>query len=65
MNSEQKRVFKDIIKKDKVDLVSLDDEERADVLETAYQYVQYKYVAKDLELADYRKKSFKLLTPSM
>ena len=61
MNSEQKHVFKNIIKKDEVDLASLDDEERADVLETAYQYVQYKYVAKDLELADYRKKSFKLL----
>lgn len=61
MSAEQKRVFKNIIKKNEVDLSSLDDEERADVLETAYQYVQYQYVAKDLELADYRKKSFKLL----
>ncbi len=61
MNSQQKKVFKNIIKKDIVDLSSLDDEEKADVLETAYQYVQYQYVEKKLELKDYRKKSFKLL----
>jgi len=61
MNAEQKRVFRDIIHDGEADLDSLDAEKRADVLETAYQYVQYQYVAKDLELADYRKKSFKLL----
>ncbi len=61
MNTEQKRAFKNITKNDEVDLSALNDEEKADVLETAYQYVQYQYVAKDLELADYRKKSFKLL----
>lgn len=61
MNKQQLRVFKDIIKKNEIDLTSLGDEEKADVLETAYQYVQYCYVEKDLELADYRKRSFKLL----
>ena len=61
MNKKQMSVFKDIIKRDKINLETLDAEERADVLETAYQYVQYQYVAKDLELADYRKKSFNLL----
>ena len=61
MNKEQKRVFRKIIRQNEVDLSSLSDEEQADVLETAYQYVQYQYVEKDLELADYRKKSFKLL----
>lgn len=61
MNKNQMSVFKDIIKEDKVDLNTLDEEERADVLETAYQYVQYQYVEKSLELADYRKKSFRLL----
>lgn len=61
MNARQKRVFKEIIKNGEADLSELDDEKRADVLETAYQYVQYQYVAGDLELADYRKKSFKLL----
>lgn len=61
MNASQKQVLKNIIKKNEFDLSLLNDEEKADVLETAYQYVQYKYVARDLELADYRKKSFKLL----
>lgn len=61
MTAEQKRVFKSIIKKDEINLSELDSEERADVLETAYQYVQYQYVAKNLELADYRRKSFILL----
>lgn len=61
MNKNQMSVFRDIIKEDKVDLDTLDEEERADVLETAYQYVQYQYVEKSLELTDYRKKSFKLL----
>ena len=61
MNDAQQKVFIGIIKKGKVDLSVLNDEEKADVLETAYQYVQYQYVAGDLELKDYRKKSFKLL----
>lgn len=61
MNSRQYDAFIDIISHDKMDLSALDEEEKADVLETAYQYVQYRYVDGDLELADYRKKSLKLL----
>lgn len=61
MNNEQKRVFKSIIRDNQIELESLKDEERADVLETGYQYVQYQYVEGSLELAEYRKKSFKLL----
>ena len=61
MNKQQKQVFRKIIKHGEVDLSSLNDEEQADVLETAYQYVQYQYVNRDLELKEYRKKSFKLL----
>lgn len=61
MNDEQKRAFVKIIINDKLDLSELESNEKADVLETAYQYVQYKYVEGDLELKDYRKKSFKLL----
>ncbi len=62
MNERQYAAFIDIIHNDKMDLQKLDDDEKADVLETAYQYVQYRYVEGDLQLADYRKKSFKLLT---
>ena len=61
MNETQYDAFVDIIKKDKVDLSKLNDDEKSDVLETAYQYVQYRYVEGDLELKDYRKMSFKLL----
>lgn len=61
MNARQYDTFIDIIHDNKIDLGKLNEEEQADVLETAYQYVQYKYVDGDLELADYRKKSLKLL----
>lgn len=61
MNERQKRAFLQIIWQDNFDLDELDDEEKADVFETAYQYVQYRYVEGDLELTDYRKKSFNLL----
>ena len=40
----------------------LTEKERAEVLETAYQYVQYLYVAEDIELAEYRRRSFALLS---
>lgn len=61
MNSEQKTAYYKLIKDDNWELPKLKDEEKADVLETAYQYVQYQYVAKELELGDYRKRSFKAL----
>lgn len=61
MNGNQYEAFIDIIKRDEFDLSKLSDDEKSDVLETAYQYVQYRYVEGGLELKDYRKKSFKLL----
>ncbi len=61
MNDNQYEAFIRIIKKDEFDLSKLNDDEKSDVLETAYQYVQYRYVEGGLELKDYRKKSFKLL----
>lgn len=61
MNPEQKNAYKKIIKQQNFDDVALSDEEKSGVLETAYQYVQYQYVAHNLELEDYRKQSFKLL----
>lgn len=61
MNKGQKEAFARIIKTGAVDLSLLNEEEKADVLETAYQYVQYRYVEGKIELADYRKKSFELL----
>ena len=61
MNKNQKKAFYMLTEDEKADVSFLQDDEKADVLETAYQYVQYQYVAKDLELKEYRQKSFKLL----
>ena len=61
MNDKQKEQYLEIIHEHEYDLNGLSEPEKADVLETAYQFVQYQYVAKNLELADYRKQSFKLL----
>lgn len=40
---------------------NLTETEKAAVLETQYQYYQYRYVIKDMELGEYRKKSFAVL----
>ena len=59
--AEEEAYFKAIAEQD-FSLDNLDGNAKADVSETAYQYVQYQYVAKELELSDYRKRSFKILT---
>lgn len=61
MTEPQKEVYKNIIKDQNFEYLNLSEQEKAGVLETAYQYVQYQYVAHKLELGDYRKQSFKLL----
>lgn len=61
MNDRQKVAYQKRIKNETPEEDSLTDEEKAAVLETAYQYVQYQYVAGKTELADYRKQSFNLL----
>lgn len=62
MSPEQQKRYLDIIKEQKYDLDGLSEAEQADVLETAYQFIQYQYVAEKLELKDYRRQSFKVLT---
>lgn len=62
MNKTQKQAFLGVIKNKNYDLTDITtDDEKADIWETAYQFVQYQYVAKDLELKDYRKQSFDIL----
>ena len=62
MDDEQKKAYLQIIKTKKFELPqNMDEAKKADVLETAYQYVQYQYVAKDLELKEYRRQSFDAL----
>lgn len=61
MSKEQYQAFIKTVKTNEYDITELAATDKADVLETAYQYVQYQYVAGDIELQEYRNKSFKLL----
>lgn len=61
MSKNQKKAFFALIEDENSDISFLEDDQKADVLETAYQYIQYRYVAKKLDLKDYRRKSFKML----
>lgn len=61
MSQGQKDAFEKAISGESVE-ANLSESEKAGVAEAAYQYVQYQYVAKNIELADYRKQSFRLLT---
>lgn len=61
MDPAQYQAFLQAVHKEKLEMDDLPKEKRADVLETAYQYVQYQYIARQLRLSEYRSKSFKLL----
>lgn len=62
MNTKEKEAYLAAIKNQDWTLSGVDDNAaKADILETAYQYVQYQYVAHELELSDYRQRSFKAL----
>lgn len=61
MDKEQNMAFVLAVKSEDWAIQDLDSEKKADVLETAYQYIQYQYVAGDLNVKEYRKKSFALL----
>lgn len=61
MTPLQKEAYVKIISDDIYDYSGLDEKDKGGVLEAAYEYVQYQYVAKNIELKEYREKSFKLL----
>lgn len=61
MNEDQKQDYLQMIGKVSAEEIVLDEAQKADVVETTYQYVQYRYEAKDLPLEEYRKESFKAL----
>ena len=61
MNENERQAYLRVILEQDYDIAALDETAKANVAETAYQFVQYQYVAKKLELADYRKQSFALL----
>ncbi len=61
MSVKQKENFLKAVKEENYVMEELPEKEQADVLEAAYQFEQYQYVAEKSELADYRRKSFKIL----
>ncbi|MDR1694419.1 MAG: DUF4105 domain-containing protein [Lactobacillaceae bacterium] len=61
MNSRQKKALLRIVKDSEYNFEELNDEEKAGVIETAYQFVQYQNVEKILTRTEYREKSFTLL----
>jgi len=61
MSDEQREYFYNTTENKNYNIDVIPDNIRASVLETTYQYIQYQYVAKKLELADYRSQSFKVL----
>ncbi len=61
MSAKQYDAFLNGVKNYDYDMPDLSEKEQAEVLETAYQYFQYRYVERDLELAEYRKNSFAVL----
>lgn len=61
MTAKQYAAFLNGIKNYDYEMNELSEQEQAEVLETAYQYFQYSYIEKDMELAEYRKNSFAVL----
>ena len=61
MNKKQYSAFSKIVKENNFDLNALNEDEKADVLETVYQYIQYQYINEKTDIKDYRKKSFGVL----
>lgn len=63
MNAKQQKALLSIIKDENyTQLTELSNEEKTIVLETAYQYIQYRFIKKEFSLSEYRKKSFSLLS---
>lgn len=61
MSRREREAYFKILNDENFEIAGLKDEEKADVLETAYQFVQYQYVAEKIGLEDYRKSSFNIL----
>lgn len=61
MSPAQYAAFRKGIKEHDYDMPNLSEQEQREVLESEYQYYQYKYTAHDMELKEYRKNSFAVL----
>ena len=61
MNNAQYAAFRKGIKEHNYEMADLSEVEQRQVLETEYQYYQYKYTKGEMELKEYRKNSFAVL----
>lgn len=61
MNAKQYAAFRKGINEHDYDMPELNDVEQYQVLDTEYQYYQYRYTEGDMELKEYRKNSFAVL----
>lgn len=61
MTPKQYNAFLNGVKNYDYEMSGLNEKAQAEVLETAYQYFQYRYVEKEMELSEYRKNSFAVL----
>ena len=61
LDSKQKEALLRFLKDEEALPDSLSDGEKADILETAYEYTQYQWEAQKIPLKDYRRRSFRLL----
>ena len=61
MTAEEKQAYYQVLDTQNYAMDGLSETAKANVAETAYQFVQYQYVAHKLELAEYRRQSFAAL----
>ena len=61
MNKKERKAYLKLIHENEWDIEELTNQEKANVLQSAYEFYQYAYIEGDLELADYRKRSFETL----
>ncbi len=61
MNGKERKAYLALIRDNKWLFDGLTNQEQANVLQSAYEFYQYAYMAGDLELKDYRKRSFETL----
>lgn len=61
MGEAERTAFHNATENMNYQMAGLSESEKTDVAETAYQFIQYQYMAKKLQLADYRRQSFAAL----
>ena len=61
MTDEEKQAYYQVLDTQNYTMDGLSETANANVAETAYQFIQYQYVAHKLELAEYRRQSFAAL----